>query len=198
MSKCIKYATWAPVALLLLGSSYCSDNGAPPQQTAALEALNGNWKTSCLENPRDESIANSVIGYYDETLQINGLNASLTFNYYQDPECSLAVTAEQVVNPVDQRFTLQSQSKKLSLSFPFGTTSTDLGSAQHINLLESSVMIDGETLSESELQERSIELDNLLGIFVITPSDRLHIATTNTNSRPTTVPFDYFYTRSLQ
>jgi len=203
----MKLVLCAPLAILFLCANTCSVKTPPDERTEALNLLNDEWDAGCRENPTVETDTTSVIGYYRETLLIDGFNATQTFEYFQDSGCTVPVTPDQVAND-EETFFLTRQSQELSVSYPHGATTTELGEAYHINMQVLSVAVDGVTLTEEELLEKDINLVSLLGIFVITESDRLHIGsktetesdafgidTSATSSRPASVPLDYFYIR---
>lgn len=210
MKKEIKLTLCAPLAILLLCANTCSVKTPPDERTEALDLLNDEWDAGCRENPTVETDVTSVTGYFRETLLIDGFNATQTFEYFQDAGCTVPVTPDQVAND-EETFFLTRQSQEMSVSYPFGATTTDLGEAQHINLQVLSVAVDGVTLTEEELVEKNISLVSLLGIFIITESDRLHIGSKTQpesealiidksaiSSRPVSVPLDYFYTRKVE
>lgn len=181
--------------ILLLAVSACSDDDAPEEQLSAIDRLTGLWTAQCAENPQADTIEPQDIGYFKETLLVDGNRATQTWEYFEDPECSLPVTPGQVSN-LESTIFIQKQSLEMAIAFPFGTTETDLGAAQHVTFTELSVAIDGETLSDSELEDQAIVLGEQLGIFIITDSDQLHLGAAAEGGRPGTVPMDRYYIRS--
>ena len=181
--------------ILLLAASACSDDDAPEEQLSAIDRLTGLWTAQCAENPQADTIEPQDIGYFKETLLVDGNRATQTWEYFEDPECSLPVTSDQVSN-LESTIFIQNQSLEMAIAFPFGTTETELGAAQHVTFTELSVAIDGETLSDDELEDQAIVLGEQLGIFIVTDSDQLHLAAAVEGGRPGTVPMDRYYIRS--
>jgi len=193
----IKKLAWTPIILLLVGASHCSDDIEPAEKTQAVAAIANFWEAPCEENPQVETIENQDIGYFKETLLIEGeainqnYTATQTLDYFEDPECNIPVS-EVRVESVAGDFSLQQQILEMSVRFPIGQTITDLGAAQHVNFTELAVLINGELLSDEELMERGIELGTQIGIFIITDSGQLHLSTNSDGTRPNTVPNRYY------
>jgi len=182
--------------VMVLGISACGDNSQLTNEAQdAVSALNDTWETDCLVNPTLNVDPDEPIGYFRETLRITTFTGTQTIEYFQDAACTVPVTESQVANENETLF-LQNQSQVFSVSYPPGETETDLGTGFFLDLQEISVSIDDTELSEDELEEQDITLDDLLGLFVITESETLHLSTSSTDERPTTVPLDFFYTRS--
>ena len=158
--------------------------------------LDGTWITACLQNPSPVTDPDAPTGYFRETLEFFSLNAMQTLEYFQDADCNVAVTAEQVAN-LDETLFLLKQSQQFSLEYPAGTTITDLGEASFLNLQVESVSIDDVVQSEEQLQQNGIELNSLLGLFIVTESERLHLST-SVAERPVTVPLDFFFERVIE
>ena len=169
-----------PLAILITVASGCSDGPEPGNRPVAL--LNATWDRGCHENPRPVDDPDSPLGFFRETLIIDDFSALQTIEYFDDANCSVPVTAQQVVDQDDDTFFLTSQSQVLSLSFPLGTTTTALGQARHIDLQPLSVSINDVPLTEAEREEAGIELSRQLGIYIVTDSDRLHLGSTTSVS----------------
>ncbi len=195
MNKFKKFTAVAPLAILLTVASGCSDRPAPDENAKAIALLNDTWDSGCHENPRPVDDPNSPVGYFRETLFIDGSSATQTIEYFDDPNCSVPVTSQQVVDQNDDTFFLSIQSQDLIVDYPEGSTITALGEARFIDLQVDSVAINNATLTEAELVDAGIELSQLLGLFIVTESDRLHLGTTNSDNRPITVPLDFSYER---
>ena len=195
MNKFKKFIAVAPLAILLTVASGCSDRPAPDENAKAIALLNDTWDSGCHENPRPVDDPNSPVGYFRETLFIDGSSATQTIEYFDDPNCSVPVTSQQVVDQNDDTFFLSIQSQDLIVDYPEGSTITALGEARFIDLQVDSVAINNATLTEAELVDAGIELSQLLGLFIVTESDRLHLGTTNSDNRPITVPLDFSYER---
>ena len=201
MKRSIKAIAYTPI--ILLGTTYCTSGNESPELRAAKTLLAGQWEATCQQNQifatdviEDDSLTEEEqdIGYFKETLLIDGNLATQTFDYFEDPECNIAVS-DLRVSTIDGEVFLQQQSLDMSIGFPFGTTETALGSAKHINFTELSVALDGATLSDEELEQRGIVLGEQIGLFVVTESDHLHLGVSTEGPRPTTVP-DSYYIRS--
>ncbi len=190
--KCIAKALTTSV-FVVTALSACSARDAEPVPTH-IALLTDQWETACLSHDLLQADENGETGYFRETLLIETSVATQTINYFQDADCSIPVTPNQVSSE-DETFFLQSQTTTLAVNYPDGTTATTLGVANYIDLSQIAVAIDNATLTEQQLTDRQIELQELLGIFVITESDRLHLAATNDGSRADTLPLSFFYTR---
>ena len=186
----------APLTILLTVASGCSDGPEPGNRPIAL--LNDTWDSGCHENPRPVDDPDSPLGFFRETLLIDDFSATQTTRYFDDANCSVPVTSEQVTDQDDDMLFLTSQSQELSLSFPLGTSTTALGQARHIDMQTLSVAINGVTLTEAELEEAGIELSLQLGIYIVTDSQRLHLGSTTSDERPFRIPLDFFYERSAE
>jgi len=195
MKNGFKFAAIAPMAILLTVANGCSDNPVPDENTKAVALLSDTWDSGCHENPRPEDDPNSPLGFFRETLLIDGFSATQTIEYFDDANCRVPVSSQQVVDQNDDTFFLSVQSQELIVSYPLGTTTTALGQARHIDFQVQSVAINNTTLTETELEEAGIELSEILGIYIVTESERLHLGTTTLNSRPTTIPLDFSYER---
>ena len=93
---------------------------------------------------------------------------------------------------------LQQQTLISAITFPEGTTETDLGTAQSVDFEELSVLIDNVELNQEQLDDRDVVLNTILGVFIVTDSDRLHIGFGSETERPASVPLDFSYTRALE
>ena len=195
MNKPNKFITVTPLAILLTLAGGCSDRPATDEVAKTTTLFNDTWDSGCHENPRPVDDPNSPVGYFRETLLIDDTNATQTIEYFDDANCSMPVTSQQVVDQNDDTFFLTIQSQELTVDYPTGTTITVLGEAQHIDLQVESVAINNVTLTETELEEAGIELSSMLGILIVTESDRLHLGATTSDSRPVTVPLDFSYER---
>ena len=195
MNEQNKFIAVAPLAILLAIASGCSDRTVTDEVAKANTLFNDTWDSGCHENPRPVDDPNSPVGYFRETLLIDGTSATQTIEYFDDANCSVPVTSQQVVDQNDDTFFLIIQSQDLAVSYPVGTTLTELGEAQHIDLQVESVAINNITLTETELQDAGIELSRMLGIIIVTQSDRLHLGSTTSDLRPATVPLDFSYER---
>lgn len=186
------------VVLLPIVFGACSERPAelPADLQAASGLLNGKWSTACLQNPQQVADPDTPIGYVRETLEFLSLTATQTLEYFQDPNCVVATTAGQVANQ-NETFFLLKQSQLLSLDYPTGKTSTALGEASFLNLQVESVSIDDVLQTDEQLRQKGITLPTLLGLFIVTESDRLHLATA-VETRPVNVPLDSFYERTTE
>lgn len=183
-------------AIGCLGLSACgSDDGPPAAQIQAIESLTGSFATDCVEDTFSINLdALEETSYLTDSWVIDGNTATQTFSYFEDAACSIPVTS-QLANEAETLL-VTSQSRVLTINFPFGTTQTDLGPAQFIDLQETAILINDTELTAEELEESGIVLERLFGIFIVTPSDRLHI-NADAVGRPPALPLDVFYTRQL-
>ena len=181
-------------AIGCLGLSACgSDDGPPAEQVQAIASLTGSWATDCVEDTFSINLdATDETSYLIDSWEIDENTATQTFSYFEDAGCSIPITDELANEAETLRVT--SQARVLTINFPFGTTQTDLGLAQYITLQEDAVLINDTEQTAEQLEENDVVLERLFGIFVVTPSDRLHINADSVR-RPTTVPSDLFYTR---
>lgn len=182
----------AALAFSALVLSACGSSPIPDEFVKVTTLLNDKWDAGCLENPRTDPEA--PIGYVRETLEFSSLSVTQTFEYFQDANCTLHVTADQVAND-DETFFLRKQTQQMSVEHQTGKTLTDLGEAYHLDLQVVAVSIDDVVQSDEQLAQLGIGLNKLLGLFIVTDSDRLHINAA-VETRPDTVPLEYFYERS--
>jgi len=193
MKNGFKFIAVAPLAILLTVVSACSDGPEPGNRPIAL--LNDTWDSGCHENPRPIDDPNSPLGFFRETLIIDDFSATQTIEYFNDANCRVPVSDQRVIDQNDDTFFLSSQSQVFTVSFPLGTTTTALGQARHIDFQVESVAINNVTLTEAELKEANIKLGQMLGIYIVTDSERLHLGSTTSTQRPFRIPLDFFYER---
>ena len=95
-------------ALLPIIISACSERPeeVPEELKATSNLLDGTWITTCMQNPQPVTDPDTPIGYFRQTLEFFSLNAIQTVEYFQDADCNVAVTAEQVANLDETLFLL--------------------------------------------------------------------------------------------
>lgn len=118
------------LGLLFIGVS-CSSSNPQPIDTVDSTDIQGKWSLACSPN----SQINPQRAYWvsDDTITSDSLVS--VAKYYEDSSCTITGSP-------------QTRLLRASLSFPGGSTTTQLGSAKHMNTVIQTVEYDGVALTE--------------------------------------------------